>query len=82
MAIKLAWRYFIAQTHTLHYEQSYFFISTAKDWNALLVDSPFLSFLVLNVYIVADRKRLRNNKKQVSQAIAGNWRCRVERLKV
>ena len=59
-----------------------FFISTAKDWNALLVDSPFLSFLVLNVYIVADRKRLMNNKKQVSQAIAGNWRWRVERLKV
>ena len=38
---KLAWQYFIPHTNTLHY-QRLFFIRTAKDWNALPVDSPHL----------------------------------------
>ena len=40
-AVKHAWQYFIPHTNVLHCQRS-FFISTAKDWNALSMHSPLL----------------------------------------
>ena len=37
-----ATQYFIPQSNTIHYQRS-FFIRTAKEWNALPADSPFLT---------------------------------------